>query len=378
MIKTLLALTVAVSLFAKAGQDVNYRKTVQSPQPVSFWLLAEKPVPLVKQYLQTVQPVALKARELLIKDSDSGLFVVQNPAEGKIKYSLYLPSGALLSQFSSRWDSDLPLPQILIDSQRERIISLDQSGRLGLRDFSGELLWKKDLNVAPVFTYENTYAAALNTESGVITAVISQPSKEDDPRWQTRVFKVSPQREILKERIFSNTKMLKMDMKADGSRSALMLISTEKRSSERRQIRTLILDETLQVLRETHFQYRKAVFADKDHILFMGKRKVRFMAIKSGRVLWELSEAERIFDSVVLSKNNFAGLISGRAEYIDGKLFYRDTHFYQTDCFKYEIQKTVIPDAEFIPGNIRQTAKGQWNLGGRKGVYIVPELAGGK
>ncbi len=378
MVKIILFLALTISLFANVNEGTHYRKTMQRSQPVSFWLLGKESIPFRDHQLQFDQPVALKARALLIQDSYSGFFIVQNLAEGEIKYRLHLPSGEVLSEFSRRWDRDQPLPIIIINSSGERIISFVQSGRLSVRNFSGELLWQRILKTDPVFTYENTYTLALNAKNGAVTAAISQPSKEGDPRWETRLYTVSAQGALLKERLFTNAKMLKMDVSRDGSRGVLTLVSSGNRNEKKRQIRTLILDSTQNVLRETNFQFRKALFVDTNHLLLMGKNKTHFINIKTGQVLWELKETERIFDSVVLTKKNRVGLISGRPEYVDGKLFYHDTHLYQTDCFKYEIEKTVIPEAEFIPGNIRKTRKGKWKLGGRYGVYLVPGMDGDK
>ena len=374
MIKTLLLITVAVSVFADVKGDTLYRKTMQSSRPVSFWLLGETSVPLIKNHLQIRQPVLLEARELLVQDSESGFFIIQNLAEDKIKYSLYQPSGETITTFSRYWDLDLPLPKILIDHQRERIISLDLTGFLQVRTFSGAILWQRALATNPVFTYENTYGAALNEESGEITAVFSQPSKEGDPRWETQLFVVTSWGDVLKKRVFKKAKLLKMDMTADGSRAVLMLISPGTDRSGKKRTRTLVFDKAQNILWESDFQYRKVLFADRDHILLMGKNKTRFTNIKTGHILWELTEPKRIFDSAVLTKNGFAVLVSGRPEYADGALFYHDTHIYQTDCFKYQIHQTIIPEAEFIPGNIRQTPKGGVNLGCKNGIYTLPGL----
>ena len=373
MFKTLITLTVFVSLLSGAGKENQYRKTVQSPQPVSFWLLGETPAPLTGQKLQTRQPLSLKARELLIESSENGRFIIQTPAENKITYSLYSASGALLSQFSQGWNSDLPLPKILIDVKRERIIRLDLSGRLSADSFSGVALFRQALAPDAVFTYENNYAAALNEASGEITVALSHPQQEGAPQWETRLFVLSPQGTVVKERIFKKARLLKMDMKADGGRTALMLNASQKARGTKPN-RTLVLNSAGKILWESDFLYRNARFADPDHVLLMGKHSVRFVNINNGKILWELDEAERIFDSAVLTKNGFALLVSGRPEYIGGELFYRDTRLYQTDCFKYQVEQTVLPQAEIIPGNIRQSLTGDWMLGARSGIYRVAGL----
>lgn len=365
MIRIFLFLAVAVSLFASDKREFAYRKTEKQMRPVTFWMKNGK-------------PVSLKAQEILTEDSEKGFFLIQNPQANKINYSLRDSSGGVLSRFSRVWDSDLPLPKVLIDAQRKRIISLDISGRLLAKTFTGDLLWQRILIDHPVFTYENTYAAYLNETSGEITAAVSQPQQEGDPRRETRLFIISPEGVLVSARIFKNTQLLKMDMNADGSRTVLMVLSSPNNKSRKRQIRTFVLDQAQKILWESNFQYRRALFADGDHLLLTGKNKARFINIKNGQILWELKETERIFDSAVLTKDGFAALLSGRPEYVDGKLFYRDTHFYQTDCFNYHLWQTVIPEAAFIPGNIYQDEQGNWSLGGRFGVYRVPGLEDGK
>ncbi|GEM_PF-6067632 len=318
--KNFIMFLTLVPIVALSGNPPQKAVSVRSfSVPVSRWLMSSSPLPLINGRIKGVEEIKASSPDLIFKAETGQYFFIVQPHRNRIDYILTEKRGIRRASIYLSWNIDLPVPKPLLNKVDRQIYLIDIGGKMTAYNFKGQRLWQKSLVEDYIFTYENTYFAAMAHNR--LMVVLSYPRSGRLAGFKTMYVILNNKGRILKRVPLAEMQALQAAFSPDGKYLALMLHNATVPGLAPR---SMIFDNMGSKVWQKDIGFRKIIFLNDSNFVVQQKQQVLSFSLQAVKSRWVQKVADKnfIFDDIIFDGAKTIGIIQGKAGYKSGRLFY--------------------------------------------------------